>query len=152
MCHSVEVSGLYTAEGSRQLINYPDADAALPIHDPQRGVVWIPWGRRSQEQGELPATGWLLDGGPLPEGWDRYSPATVLARVVRFMEMTHDGEPRWFEVEDGKSLQCILLRHGHEQRVYVVTTDAPNDQHRSWPMTRGHGGRGCGVTGRVGDS
>lgn len=59
MCHAVEVSGLYTAEGSRLLINYPDSDAALPIHDPQRGVVWIPWGRRSQEHGELPATGWL---------------------------------------------------------------------------------------------
>ncbi|MFZ6049286.1 hypothetical protein ACFW0H_24590 [Pseudomonas sp. CR3202] len=141
MCHAVEVSGLYTAGGSRQLIQYPDADAALPIHDPLRGVVWIPWGRRSQECGELPATGWLLGDGSLPEGWDRYSPATVLARVTRFMEVTRDGEPRWFQVEDGKSLQCVLLRHGHEQRVYVVTTQSLDEQHRSWPLTRGHGGR-----------
>ncbi|NWL77450.1 hypothetical protein DM872_11365 [Pseudomonas taiwanensis] len=142
MCHSVEVSGLFTAEGSRQLINYPDADAALPIHDPQRGVVWIPWGRRSQEHGELPATGWLQGEGVLPEGWDRFNPASVLARVERFMEMTHDGEPRWFDMEDGKLLQCVLLRHGHEQRVYVVTTESPDEQHRSWPLTRGHRGKG----------
>lgn len=142
MCHSVEVSGLYTVEGSRQLIHYPDADAALPIHDPVRGVVWIPWGRRSQEHGELPVTGWLQGVGELPEGWSRFSPATVLARVARFMEMTRDGEPHWFDVEDGKSLQCVLLRHEQEQRVYVVTTEAPDDLHRSWPMTRGHGGRG----------
>lgn len=141
MCHSVEVSGLYTVEGSRQLINYPDADAALPIHDPLRGVVWIPWGRRNEEQGELPVTGCLLDEGALPEDWSRYSPATVLARVARFMEMTLDGEPHWFAVEDGKSLQCVLLRHGFEQRVYVVTTQPPGEQHRSWPMTRGHGRR-----------
>ncbi|MOA67139.1 hypothetical protein D3C78_1941710 [compost metagenome] len=66
----------------------------------------------------------------------------MLARVARFMEITHEGEPCWFEVEDGKSLQCVLLRHGHEQRVYVVTTETPNEQHRSWPLTRGHGGRG----------
>lgn len=142
MCHSVEVSGLYTAEGSRQLINYPDADAALPIHDPQRGVVWIPWGRRSREHGELPVTGWLLDGGTLPEGWERYSPATVLARVARFMEMSVDGEAHWFDVEDGKSLQCVLLRHGNEQRVYVVTTESPSARHKSWPLTRGHRSRG----------
>ncbi|WP_044872382.1 hypothetical protein [Pseudomonas sp. LFM046] len=147
MCHSVEVSGLYTAEGSRQLINYPDADAALPIHDPVRGVVWIPWGRRSHEQGELPITGWLPDDGTVPEGWGRFCPASVLARVTRFMEMTREGEPRWVKVEDGQSLQCLLLRHGHEQRVYVVTTQLSDPEHRSWPLTRGHGGRGWRLNG-----
>ncbi|MNT92122.1 hypothetical protein D3C72_2333470 [compost metagenome] len=60
------------------------------------------------------------------------------------MEMTLDGEPRWFELEDGKSLQCVLLRHGFEQRVYVVTTQPPGNQHRSWPMTRGHLSRRLG--------
>ncbi|MOA53768.1 hypothetical protein D3C78_1772770 [compost metagenome] len=60
------------------------------------------------------------------------------------MEVSRDGEPRWFDVEDGKSLQCVLLRHGHEQRVYVVTTEADCEEHRSWPMTRGNLARRLG--------
>ncbi|MGQ7819155.1 hypothetical protein ACUTAH_26345 [Metapseudomonas furukawaii] len=133
MCLSVEVSGLFTIEGLRQLIQYPDADAALPIQDPARGILWLPWGRRREESGNLPVTGWLVDAESLPEGWERFSPTPVRARVCRFMEVTEDGEERWFKAE---SLQCLLLRHGDEQRVYVVTARDCGSRYRSRTATR----------------
>ncbi|OWJ96157.1 hypothetical protein B6S59_07590 [Pseudomonas sp. A46] len=137
MCLSVEVSGLFTIEGQRQLIQYTDADAALPIQDPARGILWLPWGRRRAESGTLPATGWLVDAESLPEGWERFRPTPVQARVCRFMEVTEDGEERWFEVDDGQTLRCLLLRHGDEQRVYVVTARDAGEHYRSRPATRG---------------
>ncbi|WP_375738777.1 hypothetical protein [Pseudomonas boanensis] len=139
MCRAVEISGLYTSAGSRQRVSYPDLDAALPIHDPTRGVVWIPWGRRSEERGQLPATGWVVEGSQMEEAWSAYAPTPVLSPVVRFMELTRDGEARWFVVEDGKALQCLLLHHGDERRVYVVTTEPPAArtlEYGSWPLTR----------------
>ena len=139
MCRAVEISGLYTIEGSRRRVSFPEPDATLPIHDPTHGVVWIPWGRRSDEQGELPVTGWVVEGSQTAPAWSAYAPTPVLSPVVRFMELTLDGEARWFVVEDGKALQCLLLHHGDERRVYVVITTPPaacTQEYESWPLTR----------------
>jgi putative SOS response-associated peptidase YedK len=46
-------------------------------------------------------------------------------------------QSHWFDVPAGHALRCLVIGEGEQQRVYIVTTDAPAELdwiHDRWPL------------------
>ncbi len=119
---------------------YPDPEAKLPVVM-KSGEVWLyPWGRREDENGRLPMTGWArlesIKGGK----WRRYRPKPVKIPLRAFMEKDCDGTAHWFDMSVGTWVQGLLAGWDNERRVYVVTirpTGALGTIHSRWPRIVG---------------
>ncbi|SFP68707.1 hypothetical protein SAMN05216229_104318 [Geopseudomonas sagittaria] len=48
-------------------------------------VEWVPWGRRKEREGHLPATGWARVDSISAGKWARFHPREVWIVVERFM-------------------------------------------------------------------
>lgn len=91
MCGGVEIAGQYTNTGLPVRVYFPNPKAALPVLQADGSVEWIAWGRRREQPGRLPATGWARVDSITAGKWARYQPQEVRMPAVRFMEKTQRG-------------------------------------------------------------
>lgn len=85
MCGGVEVSGRYTDSGKPVKVYFPNPKAALPVLQADGLVEWLPWGRRKEQEGLLPATGWARVDSISAGKWSRFHPRDVRIVAERFM-------------------------------------------------------------------
>ena len=118
-------------------VYFPSPKAALPVLKKDGEIEWVTWGRRKEENApEFPNGGWArLDS--IKEGkWQRYHPRPVLLPIQSFMEKDHDKNSHWFDLKPDELLQGLLTIQNDQPRVYIVTTDTPEEYsyiHDRWP-------------------
>lgn len=136
MCGGVEVAGRYSATGKPIRVYFPNPKATLPVRQTDGTVEWITWGRRKEQPGQLPATGWARDDSITAGKWARYHPQPVQIVAERFMEKDEAKQSHWFDLAEGQTVEALLLVLGEERRVYIVTTTAPHNVqiHDRWPV------------------
>lgn len=122
-------------------IYFPNPKAALPVLQADGTTEWVPWGRRREQPGHLPATGWARLDSISAGKWACYQPRTVSIMAERFMEKDAERVSHWFDLEPGQALQGLLLEAKGEKRVYLVTDEAPERfewVHDRWPILAQH--------------
>lgn len=118
-------------------VYFPSPKAALPVLKKDGAIEWVTWGKRKEEDAPVfPNGGWArLDS--IKEGkWQRYQPRPVLLPIQSFMEKDHEKSSHWFDLKQDEFLQGLLTIHHDVARVYVVTTDTPEEYsyiHDRWP-------------------
>lgn len=119
-------------------IYFSQTKAMLPVKLKNGEIKLVTWGRRENEQSEMPLGGWARLNSIKNEKdqrWNMYLPKPVQIPIDKFMEKNFEGKPCWYEVTKGKCIQGLLAHEGNEYRVYVVTID-PEDLtncHYRWP-------------------
>ncbi|MFU4390301.1 hypothetical protein [Pseudomonas paraeruginosa] len=138
MCGGVEISGRYTRTGEQLKIYFPNPKAALPVLGNDGGeVMWVPWGRRREQAGKGPVGGWARLSSIEVGRWEKYGPTRVSIPAARFMEKDDGKVSHWFDIESDQVIDGLVIGESEQQRVYVITTDAPADQawvHDRWPL------------------
>lgn len=133
MCGGVK----FMQDGEERAVYFPQPGAALPVRKRDGSVQLVTWGRRREEEGELPPGGWARQDSIAKHKWDPYQPKPVLIAVDHFMEKDEAGASHWYLVTKGQYIQGCLTRIGNEVRVYVVTiTPTLHEQaaiHSRWP-------------------
>jgi len=117
-----------------------DADVTLPVLMKGGTISWLKWGERHGVQSAF-VQGPCARLDSIQAGkWQRFNPTPVKIPITRYMERNQKGAPYWVKVEDGQYLQGLVATVNGEQRVYVVTVDAPPEfrhvQDR-WPRVIG---------------
>lgn len=128
MCSGIELNG--------EMHLWRDAEVKLPVLNKDGSISWLFWGERhgvksSFVQGPCAR----LDSIQLGK-WQRFNPVPVKIPIDRYMERDNKGAPYWVKVQAGQHLQGLVATINDEQRVYVVTVEAPNQfRHVSerWP-------------------
>ncbi|PWQ98612.1 hypothetical protein [Leucothrix pacifica] len=130
MCGGV----FYVHEGEEYRYYFPNPSAVLPVKT-KSNVVLMPWGRRKEQVGKLPAGGWARLDSIYAGRWERFFPVSVKIPVSQFMEKDIEGASNWFDITKGKWIQGLVAREGAEQRVYIVTVvpEMPEAIHDRWP-------------------
>ncbi len=85
MCGGVEVAGRFTDSGKPVKVYFPNPKAALPVLQADGSAEWLPWGRRKEQEGHLPATGWARADSITAGKWARFHPQEVRIAAARFM-------------------------------------------------------------------
>lgn len=118
-------------------VYFPNPKAALPIMKKTGDIEWVTWGKRKEENGShFPNGGWARLDSIKAGKWDRYHPVPVLLPANAFMEKDYEKVSHWFDVKADDVIQGLLTVHDDMARVYVVTTDTPeefNYIHDRWP-------------------
>lgn len=123
--------------GKEWKVYFPSPKAALPVIKKSGEIEWVTWGKRKEENAPyFPNGGWArLDS--IKEGkWQRFHPTPVLLPVNAFMEKDHEKVSHWFDLKSDEVIQGLLTIHEDAARVYVVTTDTPQEFsfiHDRWP-------------------
>ena len=130
MCGGV----FYVHEGEVYRYYFPNPSAVLLVKT-KSGVVLMPWGRRKEQVGKLPAGGWARLDSIYAGRWERFFPVSVKIPVSQFMEKDIEDVSHWFDITKGKWIQGLVAREGSEQRVYIVTIvpEMPQAIHDRWP-------------------
>ncbi|HHG4904337.1 TPA: hypothetical protein ACPWGP_003377 [Pseudomonas aeruginosa] len=138
MCGGVEISGQYTRTGEQLKIYFPNPKAALPVlAGDGKEVLWVPWGRRREQAGKGPAGGWARISSIEDGRWEKYGPTRVRIPAQRFMEKDEEKVSHWFDLEPSQVIEGLVIGEIEQQRVYVITTEAPQEQswvHDRWPL------------------
>ncbi|MBV9576074.1 MAG: hypothetical protein JO149_05580 [Gammaproteobacteria bacterium] len=117
---------------------FAKSNAKLPVKTKNGEVVLAAWGRRENENSEMPLGGWARLTTLQNEKnntWHMYLPKAVQLPILKFMEKDFEGRACWYEVTKGKCIQGLLAKHDNEYRLYIVTID-PEDLmncHYRWP-------------------
>lgn len=129
---------IYNYQNKTHTIYFTNAKAVLPVKLKNGDCKLVTWGRREEENSELPLGGWArlsnIKNGK-DSHWNMYLPKPVQIPIVKFMEKNFEGKPCWYEVTRGKYIQGLLAQHDNEYRIYIVTID-PEDLtncHYRWP-------------------
>ncbi|AUZ62222.1 hypothetical protein PRJ_5664 (plasmid) [Pseudomonas sp. XWY-1] len=133
------MAGRYTESSKLVRVYFPNPKAALPVLQADGSVEWLPWGRRQEQKGKLPATGWARVDSIRAGKWARFHPREVWIVAERFMEKDPAGVSHWFDLEEGQAIEGLLVAAGDERRVYVVSTLPPpgcESIHGRWPLVR----------------
>lgn len=134
MCGAVYFN--YGAETMR--VYFPNPKAMLPVIKDDGGIVLLPWGRRKQQNGNLPVTGWARLDSIYCGVWDKYLPIPVKIPALSFMEKDFEGNSHWYDLQKGQFIQGLVARamNSNERRVYVVTLEPELEDaqiHSRWP-------------------
>lgn len=119
-------------------VSFARANAKLPVKTKNGEIKFVTWGRRENENSEMPLGGWARLTALQNERekkWSIYLPKSVQVPVLKFMEKDFEGRVCWYEVTKGKCIQGLLAKHENEYRLYIVTID-PEDLmncHYRWP-------------------
>lgn len=130
MCGGV----FYVHEGEEYRYYFPNPSAVLPVKT-KSSTVLMPWGRRKEQVGKLPAGGWARLDSIYAGRWEKFFPVSVKIPVSQFMEKDIEDVSHWFDITKGKWIQGLVAREGVEQRVYIVTVvpEMPQSIHDRWP-------------------
>ncbi len=126
---------LYEYEGQEIRSFFPVPGIRLPVVRHGGGTALVSWGRRRDENGNLPFGGWARLESIKAGHWDRWHPRPVRLSISAFMEKDIQGQSHWFPLTGGQWVQGLLARQKDEQRVYVVTItpQMPDAVHERWP-------------------
>ncbi len=141
MCGGVK----YTDKGGKEwAVYFPSPKAALPVLKRDGEVEWITWGKRKEEPDSyFTPGGWARLDSIKAGKWARFNPIPVLLPVQSFMEKDHERKSHWISVPPGQAIQGLVANRDEVSRVYVVTTDTPEDYqwvHDRWPRLVGREG------------
>lgn len=127
---------IFNYQAKAHTVYFTQGNAVLPVKLKNGECRLVRWGRRGNENSEMPLGGWArVKTVKDNERWDIYLPKPVQIIVDKFMEKDFEGHPCWYEVTKGKCIQGLLAREQNEFRVYIVTID-PEDLmncHYRWP-------------------
>ncbi|HEC58978.1 hypothetical protein LCGC14_0936130 [marine sediment metagenome] len=130
-------SGVYFKYGDDVLrFFYANPNAALPILTVTGKIELIAWGRRQQQSGNLPITGWAQLEAIYSGRWDKFFPTPVKIPALSFMEKDLEGHSHWYDLQKGQFIQGLLAKEGNERRVYIVTIEPELEDaqiHARWP-------------------
>jgi hypothetical protein len=131
MCGGVE----YKHDGQSHRVYFPYPDAQLPVRKRDGSIELVGWGRRKEQPGKLPPSGWARLESVQAHKWDRWNPQPVKIIVDRFMEKDQSKNSHWFDLQQHEFIQGLLATRDEEQRLYVVTIEPPADRDafRRWP-------------------
>ncbi len=133
MCGGVK----YHQGGQAYTVYFPNPSAVLPVRLKSGDVELVTWGRRKEETGQLPQTGWAKIESIEDRKWDRYNPHPVKIPVDSYMEKDKQGLSYWFDLDPGHFIQGLLAQLNDERRIYVVTTVPAEPKyaviHDRWP-------------------
>ena len=128
--------GVYYAHNGQDVrVYFPNPSATLPVRAKSGHIDVLPWGRRKEQDGTLPLGGWARLNAIYTGRWDKWFPRPVKVIVKSFMEKDITGQAHWYDVTKGQWLQGLIARHGHEQRLYIVTVTPEHEDavHDRWP-------------------
>lgn len=129
---------IFNYQNNMRNVFFAQNRAALPVKLKNGEIQLITWGRRQNEDGELPLGGWARLASIKSDKdnrWNLYLPKPVQIPISKFMEKDFEGKPCWYEITNGKCIQGLLAHERNEYRVYIVTID-PEDlmnNHYRWP-------------------
>lgn len=129
---------IYSIHNKTYTVSFNQANAMLPVKLKNGECKLVPWGRRENENSEMPLGGWArlsLIKNEKEKQWHLYFPKPVKIVTEKFMEKNFEGKSCWYEITKGKCIQGLLAQHQNEYRVYIVTID-PEDLmncHYRWP-------------------
>ena len=115
---------------------FPNPHAQLPLLKRDGQIMLMGWGRRENQEGKLPRTGWARLDSIYAGRWDKYFPIPVRIPVLRFMEKNFEGVSKWYDLIPSNCIQGLVAREGNETRVYVVTVEpelSERDYHDRMP-------------------
>lgn len=118
-------------------VYFPNPKAALPVLLGDGNVEWVAWGRRREQPGKLPATGWARVDSITAGKWARYQPGEVQIPAERFMEKDPARQSHWFDPLSGQVIEGLLVEAEEERRVYVIMAEPPEGLervHERWPV------------------
>ena len=119
-------------------IFFAQTKAVLPVKLKNGETKLVVWGRRENENSEMPLGGWVRLTTIKNESnnhWHMYLPKPIQIPAYKFMEKNFEGKSCWYEITRGKCIQGLLAKKENEYRIYIVTID-PEDLmncHYRWP-------------------
>jgi len=119
MCGGVR----YTTNKETVRVYFPNPQAKLPILMRDGNISLMPWGRRKEQEGNLPLGGWARLDSIEAGKWEYVHPRPVKIIVDAFMEKDHNKDSHWFTLEEGQFIQGLVAHYNNEQRIYVVTVE-----------------------------
>lgn len=116
-------------------VYFSRARALLPVKLSNGEIRLVTWGRRQQEEGEMPLGGWARLTSIHEGKWSHYLPKPVRLPIEKFMKTDFEGRTHWYEITKGQWIQGLLAREGEEYRVYIVTIipEILDVCHDRWP-------------------
>lgn len=127
MCGGIEVAGRYTESDKPVKVYFPNPKAALSVLQANGSVEWVAWGRRQEQDGHLPATGWARVDSISADKWASFHPRDVRIVAEHFMEKDPAGVSHWLR-------NCTPLNH---QFALALTTDCVRLDQRTPPVAIG---------------
>jgi hypothetical protein len=119
-------------------MHFTNPNAVLPVKLKNGTLRLVKWGRREAENSEMPMGGWARLSSiksNLKSQWRIYQPRPVKIFAEKFMEKNFEGNPCWYDITTGKSIQGLLAQYENEYRIYIITIE-PEDLtncHYRWP-------------------
>ena len=126
---------IYSYHGKRCTVYFANAKALLPVKLADGEIKLVTWGRRQQENSEMPLGGWARLSSINEGKWGQYLPKPVRLPIHKFMKTDYEGKIHWYEIAKGQWIQGLLARDNEEYRVYIVTIipELLDIYHDRWP-------------------
>jgi hypothetical protein len=126
---------VYQHQGKTCAVYFARAKALLPVRLANGEIKLVTWGRRQQENSEMPLGGWARLNAIHDGKWSLYLPKPVRLPIDKFMKTDYEGNPHWYEITRGQWMQGLLAHEGDEYRVYIVTIipELLDVCHDRWP-------------------
>lgn len=113
----------------RHTITFANPNAKIPVKTKGEHRIFLPWGRRCNERGELPIGSHIHLAHIHAGVWDRFFPVPVkCVDISHFRLVDLYGVGHWFTLPGGKWIQGLVARAKTEQRVYLVSLAYDLDQ------------------------
>lgn len=122
-------------QGKTHTVYFARAKALLPVYMTTGEVKLVTWGRRQQENSEMPLGGWARLPSIHDGKWSLYTPKPVRLAINKFMQTDFEGRIHWYEVTKGQYIQGLIANNEDEYRVYIVTIipELLDICHERWP-------------------
>lgn len=126
---------IYQHQGKIHTVYFSRSKALLPVKLANGEMKLVMWGRRQQENSEMPLGGWARLHSIHDGKWSQYLPKPVRLPITKFMKTDFEGHAHWYEIVKGQWIQGLLAREGDEYRVYIVTIvpELLDICHDRWP-------------------
>lgn len=128
-------SVMYHYQGKIITAHFARPKALLPVRLHTGEIKLVTWGRRQQENSEMPLGGWARLNSIYDGKWGQYLPKPVRLPIYKFMKTDFEGRVHWYDVVKGQWLQGLLAHVDNEYRVYIVTIvpELLDIGHDRWP-------------------
>jgi len=112
---------MYQHQGKKYTVYFARTNAMLPVRLASGETRLVNWGRRQDENGEMPLGGWARLQSIHDGKWGQYTPKPVRLPIDKFMKTDYESHVHWHEVTRGQWIQGLLAQEESEYRVYIVT-------------------------------
>lgn len=135
MCRGIKLTD---HSGMEKRIEFPHPKAALPIQSVEGQIKWLRWGNNLEEkEGGFFIGGWARQISLEQGKWDKLKPETVDLVADEFLSRDLERNPHWIDIPPGHAIKGIIATHHDERRVYVITTEPPEEyawMNDRWPL------------------